>query len=241
LSLISPQLSTIFFLENRVFFENYALQGGILEIHSATNSVWDHSIDLFPGGFNYTPSFVNDIRISIEGATILTTPNLISDSELDNWGGSAHGTISGLQDNDTIYLTAVETEEPVLIEKQFGNGSIVLTSQTLEFSYGNNLSPLIENIVLYKLHNFNKIGIFQSLRTENQDSVRNSGFFYDTLDINEIGLVDLSVYEKVIIPNDQNIALFNAVINNLDYFEIYVASGGILEIHAGSSVSTAVK
>ncbi|RLF02781.1 MAG: hypothetical protein DRJ64_08965, partial [Thermoprotei archaeon] len=58
------------------------------------------------------------------------------------------------------------------------------------------------------------------------------GISYTVFDSSDMGNVDLSQFDKVIISSDQTDATYNAISSHLSWFENYVADGGILEIHA---------
>jgi hypothetical protein len=55
---------------------------------------------------------------------------------------------------------------------------------------------------------------------------------YIVYDSSDMGIVDLSPYEKVIIDSDQPQTFYDSLGLNISWFESYAASGGILEIHA---------
>jgi uncharacterized membrane protein len=58
---------------------------------------------------------------------------------------------------------------------------------------------------------------------------------FDMYASTDIGVADLSPYDKVIIPSDQPQAFYDAVELNLAWFDSYVTGGGILQFGAGSN------
>ncbi|MFX1253244.1 MAG: S8 family serine peptidase [Promethearchaeota archaeon] len=58
------------------------------------------------------------------------------------------------------------------------------------------------------------------------------GITYNMFDSSSFGTIDLSIYQKVIIPSDQTQEFYNAINMHLGWLESYVANGGTLEIHA---------
>ncbi len=58
------------------------------------------------------------------------------------------------------------------------------------------------------------------------------GIPYTVFDSSDMGVVDLSSYQKVIIASDQPQTFYQAMGNNLTWFENYVLSGGVMQIHA---------
>jgi uncharacterized membrane protein len=71
--------------------------------------------------------------------------------------------------------------------------------------------------------------------TSIQDVLTSNSIPFDVYTSSDIGVVDLSPYDKVIIPSDQPQAFYNAFEANLAWFESYVNSGGILQFSAGSN------
>ncbi|RLI32467.1 hypothetical protein DRO66_11315, partial [Candidatus Bathyarchaeota archaeon] len=61
------------------------------------------------------------------------------------------------------------------------------------------------------------------------------GIPYDEYTSTDIGVVDLSPYDKVIIPSDQPQVFYDAFEANLPWFESYVNAGGILQFSVGSN------
>ncbi|MCK4565954.1 MAG: hypothetical protein KAU48_01460, partial [Candidatus Thorarchaeota archaeon] len=59
-----------------------------------------------------------------------------------------------------------------------------------------------------------------------------NGIPYVILGSSDMGIVDLSGYQKVIISSVQSTAFMNRIYANLTWFEAYAEGGGILEIHA---------
>jgi hypothetical protein len=67
-----------------------------------------------------------------------------------------------------------------------------------------------------------------------QTILDSNGISYNITPSSQFGLVDLTNYQKVIIASDQSDIFYQAINNHLSWLEIYVASGGILEIHGAS-------
>jgi len=58
------------------------------------------------------------------------------------------------------------------------------------------------------------------------------GISYTVYNSSDMGSVDISPYEKVIIDSDQTQTFYDSLGLNISWFESYAAGGGILEIHA---------
>ncbi|MHA2278346.1 MAG: hypothetical protein ACXAC2_21415, partial [Candidatus Kariarchaeaceae archaeon] len=129
------------------WLEIYVANGGILEIHGASDG-WNTGtwVNPLPGGLFYNKSSTNSIDIVDSQHPILTTPSNITDAELDGWGSSAHGFLSNITSAKTILADGLN---PILIELEYGYGTIIVSTQTLEYGYDRSESNLLENLLLY--------------------------------------------------------------------------------------------
>jgi len=134
---------------SRTWFEDYAENGGVLEIHAADFGPGSGWIDDLPGGITYTYDTRNTINIVIDHHPLVRTPNIITDPELDNWGWSVHGFFTAYPSGTLEILDEATGGNPVYIEVPFGSGVILASSQTLEYSYQYYFSFFLENSLLY--------------------------------------------------------------------------------------------
>jgi len=137
---------------NVSWFENYANNGGILEVHacdSNSGSSW-FGLLLMPGGLNKSQTYTNNVTISILNHPILNSPYPVEDAELDNWGWSTHGYFSKYPiSTRKILLDSNNSSKPVLIEFPYGAGQIIASMQTLEWNEYYNDTRILENMILY--------------------------------------------------------------------------------------------
>jgi hypothetical protein len=135
---------------SRTWFEDYAENGGVLEIHAASSG-WNGGnwIDDLPGNITYTSSSQNIINIVMKHHPLVRTPNNITDPELDNWGTSVHGYFTAYPSETIVILRESSSTNPAYIEVPFGSGVILASSQTLEYGYKNYRSFFLENSLLY--------------------------------------------------------------------------------------------
>ena len=186
---------------NVTWLEDFAFNGGILQF-SACDWVpgkWNTTY-LLPGGVNktfteYTATFTQNVTINFPMHPVLQNPFPVEDNELDNWDWSAHSTFITYPANTQEILLDGNTLDPVLIQLAFGDGSIVMSTQPLEWNhyYGN--SMLHENMVLY-----NPLLAFDTINVTNPDS-SNSYEEYSTITINwestgTISNVKIDLYEN---------------------------------------------
>lgn len=137
---------------NRAYFENYVAAGGVLHLH-ATDAGW-HSgywpTGKLPCGFQYQQYYGDIIDVIIPDHPILNTPNVITDPELDYWNYSYHGGIlSGFPPGSEIVLHDTTVNNPILVIANYGNGSVIVTSTTIEWATKMNYTYLLENSILY--------------------------------------------------------------------------------------------
>ncbi|MBC7129377.1 MAG: choice-of-anchor J domain-containing protein, partial [Thermoplasmatales archaeon] len=132
---------------NLDWFEEYALNGGQLEIHAADQGWQGGSWNVMPGGFTHVQTYLNYVVIEIPGHEVLTYPNVITDEELDNWGYSTHGYLTDLPSGSEIVLTS--NDQPVFVVSPYGRGCIIISTQTLEFGWAWGYSSFLENVILY--------------------------------------------------------------------------------------------
>jgi hypothetical protein len=140
---------------NRTWFENYVNAGGVLEFHGASYFPSDDWAGLtMPGNFTCADedvSFSDSVSIQAPGHPIVTTPNSITDGELDGWGWSTHGYLILSGPPYTEILRNDGYSEPCLVEFSLGSGEIIATMNTLEWGFDNAPSQLLENVLLYML------------------------------------------------------------------------------------------
>jgi thermitase len=134
----------------RWWFEDYVRNGGVLEMHAACwgwhGGGW---IGPLPGGLEWASYYVDYVTIVDYTHPVVTTPNPISDAELDSWSTSVHGYFRNYPANSHIVIIEDSTMQPAYIEFEYGNGFMVASSQTLEWAYKRRLSLILENNLLY--------------------------------------------------------------------------------------------
>jgi len=134
---------------NKVWFENYANNGGVLEMHLCAQKYQGSEGKVYPGGFVFYYTLIQEISIVDPTHHILNAPNVITDDELDNWGYSAHGWFSKIPTGAKKVLNATENGKPVLAIAKFGSGTIYATTQTVEYRAGHGYPEFLENMILY--------------------------------------------------------------------------------------------
>ena len=83
------------------------------------------------------------------------------------------------------------------------------------------------------------VAIFRDLIPWNKNAtepiLRDYGIPYTVFNSSDVGVVDISSYQKVIIASDQTPSFYWAIGNNTAWFESYAYAGGLLQIHAADN------
>ncbi|MGY5857749.1 MAG: CARDB domain-containing protein [Candidatus Thorarchaeota archaeon] len=136
--------------DNLTWFEDFAADGGILEIHAADQSSVGWVNGTLPGGLSYVYKSSEVVNIVAPWHNLLNFPFQVSEADLFDWGSSIHGHLVNLTIPAQIILTN-QIGEPALIEFQFGEGHFIVTTQTVEWAYGERNNPMmLENLLLYR-------------------------------------------------------------------------------------------
>ncbi len=138
---------------NVSWFETYAANGGILEVHACDSTMgahW-HGSYLMPGGLDITSMTLDDVDINMLLHPMILNPHPVNDTLLDGWGSSAHGYFDTYPSNSREVLQHTSTSYPILLDFEWENGFIIATMQALEhaYYYGDPGSEFLENMILY--------------------------------------------------------------------------------------------
>ncbi len=137
-------------IANASWFENYVISGGFLEMHLASQtSAGLHLRTGLPGGFvvNYSGNGYQDVTIADATHSIVTTPNLIADADLDNWNASTHGFFETVPSGAQLIIEETFDQLRVALEHRLGTGTILVTTQTVE--WGGASPEYLENMLLF--------------------------------------------------------------------------------------------
>jgi thermitase len=137
---------------SRWWFEEYVMNGGILEVHAA-DSGWHggHWIGFLPGELQWEIDETNYVTIVNRTHRVVNTPNLITDKELNGWSWSTHGYFFG-NPNNSRFVIVESNGHPVYLEFKYEAGLIVASGQPLEWAYHNGYSLALENSLLNPLY-----------------------------------------------------------------------------------------
>jgi len=201
--IISPAQTQTFYdrlTGNVTWLENFAFNGGILQFSACDWSpgTWNTTY-LLPGGVNKTfvdgTTWTNNVTINLPEHPVLHTPFPVEDYELDNWMYSAHSTFTTYPTHTQEILLDGNNLDPVLIQLAFGAGSIVMSTQPLEWNHHHDKSRLHVNLLLY-----DPLLAFDSIDITNPES-SDSYAEYSTIAINwgstgTISNVKIDLYEN---------------------------------------------
>jgi len=133
---------------NTAWFENYAASGGYVNIQGADwGDFNDYPFGVIPGPYNLDDT----VDINMPGHPIVMTPNVITDAELDGWGGSYHRYYTAWPPGASQVLTEGDTGSswPVCLDFPWGAGHVRVTGQTTEWAWGHGYSPFLENLLIW--------------------------------------------------------------------------------------------
>ena len=119
--------------QNRTWFEDYVADGGLLELHLASYSSSPVDGHALPGGFVTTHASSNAVSMADPTHQILNTPNVITNPMLCNWGSSTQGYFSSIPGGAVTIVSDDVSGAPCCMELGLGTGSILATTQTLEW------------------------------------------------------------------------------------------------------------
>jgi hypothetical protein len=134
----------------RTWFEDYVRSGGVLEIHAADfgwhGGRWEGSL---PGGLEWESYYGQEVTVVDPAHPVLNTPNAITEAELSFWNFAVHGCFAAYPVDAHVIIIEDRYLKPAYLEFEYGAGAILATSQTIEWSYKNHFSLILENSLCY--------------------------------------------------------------------------------------------
>jgi hypothetical protein len=217
---------------NAGWFEDYAANGGYLLCSMAHQSFDISPGTIYPGPTTLTSWSTHDTMNIVEPAhPVFNVPNAVNDADLSNWSASTHGELE--MPGGTVLLVNGDTGNPALAEMPFGYGYIMATTQTFEFSLAD--PGAVENLVLHRFVNPDtplRTAVFRDVlpwgNSGTDLALQNNGIPYTVFTSADIGVVDLSEFDKVMIESVQPPTFIAAVEANTAWFEAWAETGGIL-------------
>jgi hypothetical protein len=134
---------------NKTWFESYVSDGGVLEMHLCAYYGSNSPGKVYPGGFVYYDTDIEQISIVDSSHPVVNTPNTVTDAQLDDWNYSAHGWFDTIPAAGDVVLKSTTNDEPVWVETVFGSGYILATTQTVEWRAGGGYPEFLENMTVY--------------------------------------------------------------------------------------------
>ncbi len=201
----------------RSWFEDYVSSGGMLEIHAADLG-WNGGewIGTLPGELVWNSDYAQYVTIVDPAHPVVNIPNPITDTELDNWNLAVHGYFISYPPNSHIVITEDSTGYPAYLEFDYGAGTIVASSQTLEWGYMHGYSLILENSLLYTAVRYpHELTVYLEapvyLEPDHSSllnaTVYNIGLNNET-DVELQLLIDGSIVDSVVIPELENGSTF---------------------------------
>jgi len=133
---------------NKAWFDGFVDAGGILLLGLAHYEM-DLPVGLtMPGGYNLAGFATNNIVTIVDSDhEVFTIPNLVSEEEMQGWSFSSHGDLNTPLGSMALVMNAEFSSGPALAQVPLGNGWIIATTLTYQWSGAS--YNFAENLVLY--------------------------------------------------------------------------------------------
>ena len=217
----------------RYWFDRYAEDGGYLLCSLSQQSAAMPVGTYYPGSsFLANWALHDQIAIDEPAHPVFNVPTPVTAADLSGWSASSHGDL-GM--GGATFLASHDDGSGTycLAERAFGYGFVMATTMTFEF--GGADYEFAENLVLHRPLNPAvplRVAIFRDALPWGSDGMdqvlADHDIPFTVFGSADMGAIDLSVFDKVILANAQSAAFFDAVIANRAWFEAYAAAGGVL-------------
>lgn len=139
----------------RWWFDDYVSNGGILEIHAADGGYnGGFAPGHLPCGLFWKRRASDNVLIVNNTHPIMTTPNMITAQELDDWDISCHGYFQKYPANSQIIAVDEHYGGVVQLVFTYGSGLVIASGMTLEYGYESEHSRILENTLLYTISGY---------------------------------------------------------------------------------------
>ncbi|UCF80828.1 MAG: PKD domain-containing protein, partial [Acidobacteriota bacterium] len=161
--------------------------------------------------------------------------------EMIVWGGwSPYTNTGGRYDpSSNSWVPTAVLDAPT--ERYRGRGGVWTGAEFVVWGgYGTTVAPSYKDTGgRYTPPGPSNVAIFQNSNpwgyTSNQDVLTANGIPFTIFSSADMGVVDLSPFDKVVIPSVQSLAFYDALVANKAWFESWVSTGGIFEMHAAEN------
>ena len=186
---------------------------------------------------------------------ILKSPNKITTEDIDGWGYTSYGYLTGFSKFVWNVIKDKDNDEPVLTCIPWKMGAVLATVLPLEKSDNPGQAKMLENCVDYgngemsvedmkrSANDDVKIAIIKDRDPWGTPSVENMcqklGFtfeVYSSADLDSWDEISLAI-EKIIIPSDQTRSFYETIAKNKKKIETWLEARNILEFHGACEES----
>lgn len=139
----------------RWWFDSYVSNGGVLEIHAADGGYnGGFAPGHLPCGLLWKLRASDSVLIVNNTHPIITTPNMITKEELDDWDISCHGYFQKYPASSQIIAVDQHYGGVVQLVFTYGSGLVIASGMTLEYGYESEHSRILENTLLYTISGY---------------------------------------------------------------------------------------
>ncbi|MBN2054608.1 Ig-like domain-containing protein [bacterium] len=176
-------------------------------------------------------------------------PNAIPEVSLDSWGPSAKGYLTGFSVAPTTIVQVASSGEVVLGDIKSANqaNTILATTMRVEAAYAADDCQMLANMVAYGnghqgLGSNAPIALFKDNDQPEGDIVEQvlltQGRPYTVFSSADVGVADISGFNKMIFPSYQPRAMYQAIADNQEWVETWLTLGNrILQIHLATNAA----
>ncbi len=140
---------------DKVRYEDWVRNGGVLQINGATYNSNDWSGVEMPFGFTMHFETKDSVSILKEWHPFLNEFSDENSSTLSGWNHSSHGGLINLPENSYPVILTSDNIDTILFIKRIEKGGIIATTMPFEYAYGYAYSQIGENIDMYWVYGNN--------------------------------------------------------------------------------------
>lgn len=218
---------------NRIKFEDWINDGGILQLNGATYSSHDWSGVEMPFGFTMTLRFSDTLSILSQWHPLLNEFSTDDSTTLIDWNYVSHGGLINLPENSYVIALSADSMDTVLFISKHNKGGIIATTMTIEYAY-NNYSNILENVQMYWIYG-NSPNILWAVSDNNSPEIIKQIEEYP--DFGNIDYMDATNY----LLNSKDLSFYDMVLTypNYEYLDNVVMGDTLLSfVNKGKWVIT---
>ena len=203
-SSVQPESLYQHIASNKTWWENWIGDGGVFQFDGAEYVGDDWSGLIMPGGFTGEHTYSDTVHITSSWHPLVSNPHAITDSSLQSWHYSTHGSLVNLPSDYYPVVWNDSTDKPATVIFRLGNGGVIATKQPLEWAWDNRDNSMLENVVLYWVNGVTP-NVLMAISDGDQPGVRNALMSFP--DIGNVDHMDLTYHT----PTTKDLSLYDVI------------------------------